>query len=210
MRGLRVRRVIVCLVVGVVATWMGSSLVATALYRGWITEKLIQDKQSTDWPAGVPAAWPSNPSSSRSVHVLFDARNWIDEDGGHTNGYFQMSIDRYGWPSRATTRRSWFVVAPDEIDYLDERALQEFVDRHHPKWPIWDKGIESIQNRIRLPLRPVWPGFAVNTLFYASVAWVALTAPGSVRRWRRTRRGRCPACGYDMSRLNTCPECGGP
>ncbi|MEZ6241931.1 MAG: hypothetical protein R3B57_02710 [Phycisphaerales bacterium] len=60
-----------------------------------------------------------------------------------------------------------------------------------------------------LPLRPIWPGFAIDAVFYAGVCWVMLAAPGVVVRWRRRRRGRCPACGYDLAGLDACPECGG-
>ena len=63
-------------------------------------------------------------------------------------------------------------------------------------------------------LRPIFPGFVVNTLFYAALwgailfasrgAWRAFT------RWRRSRRGLCPRCAYDLagSSAHGCPECG--
>jgi hypothetical protein len=68
-----------------------------------------------------------------------------------------------------------------------------------------------------VPLRPIWPGFAINTLFYAGIlwgGWLMLAAPLALRRRRRIRRGVCPACGYDLrgraadSEANLCPECG--
>ncbi len=65
-----------------------------------------------------------------------------------------------------------------------------------------------------LPLDPVWPGFAFNALSFGGGAWALLAAPSLVgvavgRRRRRRRRGLCVACGYDISGLDTCPECGG-
>ena len=64
-----------------------------------------------------------------------------------------------------------------------------------------------------LPLRPIWPGFAINTIFYAAilwgVLWVLLVIPGSVKRLRRRRRGQCPACGYPVGSSPRCTECGG-
>jgi hypothetical protein len=63
-----------------------------------------------------------------------------------------------------------------------------------------------------LPLLPIWPGFAINTVFYAAVLWMLFVAPFALRRWRRIRRGLCPKCGYDLRGAATdsaaCPECG--
>ncbi len=60
-----------------------------------------------------------------------------------------------------------------------------------------------------LPLRPIWPGFAVNTIFYAALLWLPF-APFTLRRLIRRRRGLCPACGYDLRHAEHegCPECG--
>jgi hypothetical protein len=62
-----------------------------------------------------------------------------------------------------------------------------------------------------LPLRPLWPGFVVNTLLAAAAGWLVLTALGSARwHWRR-RRGHCAYCGYSRRGLApnaVCPECG--
>jgi len=63
-----------------------------------------------------------------------------------------------------------------------------------------------------LPLRPIWPGFAINTVFYAAILWLLFAAPFVLRRWRRIRRGLCPKCAYDLRNRptdsNACPECG--
>ena len=60
-----------------------------------------------------------------------------------------------------------------------------------------------------LPYLPVWPGFAVNTIFYAAIFWLLFAIPGWLRRRRRIKRGLCPACGYDLRASGgNCPECG--
>ncbi len=62
-----------------------------------------------------------------------------------------------------------------------------------------------------LPIRPRWPGFAVNTIFYAAILWLLSLGPWfALRRLDRRRRGLCPACGYDLGHAqhDTCPECG--
>ncbi len=60
------------------------------------------------------------------------------------------------------------------------------------------------------PYRPVWPGFAINTLFYAAILWLLIPGPFALRRLIRRRRGLCPACGYDLrhGEHKACPECG--
>ncbi len=61
-----------------------------------------------------------------------------------------------------------------------------------------------------LPLFPAWPGFTLNTLFYAGLLWLIVAAPGAARRRWRTRRGRCAACGYPIGPGAICSECGTP
>ena len=61
-----------------------------------------------------------------------------------------------------------------------------------------------------LPLHPIWPGFAINTAFYAAILWLLALGPFAARRFTRRRRGRCIKCGYDLSHAEheVCPECG--
>jgi hypothetical protein len=63
-----------------------------------------------------------------------------------------------------------------------------------------------------LPLQPLWPGYAINTIFYGAMLWILFATPRSVRRRLRRRRGLCPACAYDLrgSASQSCPECGRP
>jgi hypothetical protein len=70
--------------------------------------------------------------------------------------------------------------------------------------------LRGTNTRAHVPITPVFPGFAINTIFYAAVLWVLYAAPGSVRRWRRRRRGLCPACAYPVGQSPTCTECGKP
>ena len=64
-------------------------------------------------------------------------------------------------------------------------------------------------NRL-LAYLPIWPGFAINTLFYAGIVWLLIPGPFALRRLIRRRRGLCPACGYDIrhGEHEACPECG--
>jgi hypothetical protein len=59
-----------------------------------------------------------------------------------------------------------------------------------------------------LPLRPISTGFAINTIFYASLIWLLLAAPFAIRRRIRIKQGRCDACGYPIGASDNCTECG--
>jgi hypothetical protein len=58
------------------------------------------------------------------------------------------------------------------------------------------------------PCLPIWPGFAINTILYAAILWLLFAAPGTIRRWRRIKRGLCPECAYPVGSSETCTECG--
>ena len=57
-------------------------------------------------------------------------------------------------------------------------------------------------------LRPIWPGFAINTLFYATILWLLIPGPFALRGFIRRKRGQCPACGYPAGESAVCSECG--
>ena len=64
-----------------------------------------------------------------------------------------------------------------------------------------------------LPLDPTWPGFAINTIFYATLLWLliyGLYGLSALRRFLRVRRGLCPKCAYPMGESSVCSECGKP
>ncbi|MEE9128699.1 MAG: hypothetical protein V3T84_01680 [Phycisphaerales bacterium] len=60
-----------------------------------------------------------------------------------------------------------------------------------------------------VPLRPIWLGFAINTVFYALILSVPF-APFTLRRLIRRKRGHCIKCGYDLRGDFSagCPKCG--
>ncbi len=65
----------------------------------------------------------------------------------------------------------------------------------------WQTGLVLRQESEPMPLIPLWPGFLLNTLFYAAPWWFIVATPGATRRWRRRHRGRCVHCGYDLAGL---------
>ncbi len=69
-------------------------------------------------------------------------------------------------------------------------------------------GLTPAIGRREYPFLPIWPGFAVNTLFYAVVLWLLIPGPFALRRFIRVKRGLCPACAYPRGESDLCSECG--
>ena len=68
-----------------------------------------------------------------------------------------------------------------------------------------------------LSLRPIWLGFAFNTIFYVVILRFIMLGPFTARRHLRRKRGHlrfkrgnCTECGYDLrgDYAAGCPECG--
>jgi hypothetical protein len=95
---------------------------------------------------------------------------------------------------------------------------------HNPDWPkpsikfgvnvgvptqasAWPFGVFELR---ALPFCPLWPGSAINTIFYGAILWLLWITPGKVRRFVRIRQGRCPSCGYQIAEGvgPRCSECG--
>lgn len=60
------------------------------------------------------------------------------------------------------------------------------------------------------PYRPMPLGFTVNTLLYAALLFLLTLGLSVFKRRRRLRGGLCVRCGYDITGLTACPECGTP
>ena len=129
-----------------------------------------------------------------------------------------MSTIRAGWPSSALAGRRW-----ERVSGFDRYVPVPLIGapppstRPPPSVTVqWQTGAmewtrpESLGGasfRV-FPFRPVWPGFALNTVFYAGVLWLLFAAPFALRRWRRIKRGLCPKCGYPVGTSDKCTECG--
>jgi hypothetical protein len=64
---------------------------------------------------------------------------------------------------------------------------------------------------IYVPLRPMWSGFAINTMLYAMVFWVLFAVRFALRRHRRMNCGLCAKCAYPVGTWGgnpVCTECG--
>jgi hypothetical protein len=115
--------------------------------------------------------------------------------------------DARGWP--VLSFRSVLT-----LDYVYDQSLAIWVREVHEVlegFPLPRKQrTEGVRNLRAIPLRPIWPGFAINTIFFAAIFWLVALTPVTARRLMRHKRGHCIKCGYDLrGDLNGgCPECG--
>ncbi len=69
-------------------------------------------------------------------------------------------------------------------------------------------GANGFQRTLPTGVQPI--GMTANTSIYAAGWFLLLAAPRGLRCWRRSHRGLCARCGYDLHGVhdNCCPECG--
>jgi len=102
---------------------------------------------------------------------------------------------RAGWPMFAVSGTSFGEYRDQRPSELPSRWLLEF-------------GQPASTLRVELPYRLVWPGSAINTVFYAVMLWLLFAAPFTLRRRRRVRKGLCVKCAYPVGESDICTECG--
>ncbi len=142
---------------------------------------------------GLPELLVPNWARDQLLPWQSDSTAQLDEIGYWT-------VDARGWPQLSL----WCVWAtnvgrprPAEGGIqLPERWVME----HDRQW----------LRRTTLPYRPIWSGFAINTIFYAALLWLLIPGPFALRRLLRVRRGLCPKCAYPMGESSVCTECGKP
>jgi hypothetical protein len=142
-----------------------------------------------EWPKPAPAGWPDCYHAVRS-----ETDNW--------GGVWAYSVPGTDHEMRTLEcGRPFLSLQAWSFDHNDGKGEQWFYLLR-----LGDK-----QRGLRLPWFPLWPGFALNTLFYAGLAWGLWQVPLAIRRRRRRRMNRCVKCGYDRAGIAAdakCPECG--
>ena len=110
---------------------------------------------------------------------------------------------RTGWPCVAMQGVRWNFGGPARPPtYVNAASI-------HPKhWTDLQADWDFLFSDRMLPLRPLWLGFALNTLFYAGLLWAMWAGPFALRRMIRKRRGHCPHCNYPIGQSPVCTECG--
>jgi hypothetical protein len=138
------------------------------------------------------------------VHHEMGVPNWSRgaTPPGRNESAWTLIEDCFGWPSLGLLAR----FQSDANCQVRARDWSAGPTITQPRRFVGD--LSDLPYPRVLPLRPIFPGFAINTIFYAAVLWVLFAAPGSVRRRLRRRRGLCPACAYPVGVGGTCTECG--
>jgi hypothetical protein len=187
-------------VVNVAVAWIGA-----AAGSWWQTgPQGDMETEARWWARWSPPGFPSSPYSALTMHE-FAAENTvfsaIETPAGKLVGARRT---RAGWPLLGLEGCLWY--------------------RDPPFGPVVMQDLLCFPNRFVLgqdpaptvlPTRPLWPGFLINTLFYAIILWLLIPGPFALRRVIRIKRGRCPKCGYDLRGAppevgagGGCPECG--
>jgi hypothetical protein len=144
------------------------------------------------------------------VDILVDDPGIDDQPAIRMGAVGQQRIA--GWPMlclQGSAIRTW----ADPSMPLDERTKQHYLvlpPKALHRTIVEMRGIKIIGLQPWIPLRPLWPGFVINTLFYAGILWLLFAAPFALRRRRRIKRVLCPACAYPVGASDICTECGKP
>jgi len=162
------------------------------------------DDDDADWwrnhvgPVEDTSVWRATTAREPGVevHYLF----WVS--GSRTAIAIRVWA---GWPAFCLTGARW------EVYERETSNLSPVSD--------WGQSIKALLSDVSL-VEPIWPGFLLNTIFYAIIVWLLIPGPFVLRRLIRIRRGRCPKCGYDLRGQPPeagagavrgpagCPECG--
>lgn len=173
------------------STWHVSTAELPGAYR--VTAWSVPPRRPGDWLVTHPR---------RATRLVSDPADelpdWVqsvvsNEIGGPERSNGLIVIDARGLPLRAL----YFV------GYAPEQVISGGLPV--PGW----RGESLFRSASALPYRLVWPGFAVNTLFYAAILWLLIASCLALRRFLRLRRGLCPKCAYPMGESAVCTECGG-
>ena len=115
------------------------------------------------------------------------------------------SWERTGWPMRAlycSTSAHELAYTTDAGEVLaagSEGKIDQGIELSPERFAVSSSPLRVSTWRA-LPLRPLWPGFGVNTIIYAVLGWLCFSGLFQARRCIRRKRGdRHNACGYSSA-----------
>jgi hypothetical protein len=163
-----------------------------------VSNDMYDPKQNPLGRSGIGAA---------NAFKVARAEWWLEVYPATTDGNWGHSVLITGWPWRALRSEHGL-------------AAQWLPPPLGADWQFlsWKAGIVAPQGwtgmHSCLGVRPLFPGFALNTALYAATWYLLLFTPlplyRAARRRSRVSRGMCPACAYNLegSPSGPCPECG--
>ena len=166
-----------------------------------------------------------------TIGLAWRATRWHRNETLNCDLEATLSLVGSGWQTQGLTtdggwEMNWHTGGAPRND-MEEFSIPGFLYRHaitdgqgtitiNAGWPMyalkrdWPSEQFGADRSVRGLREPIWPGFAVNTLFYAGVLWVVFAGPLALRRMIRRRRGQCPTCAYPIGQSPVCTECGTP
>jgi hypothetical protein len=179
-------------------------LVAWRCHRfGWMEGKRTKIENPM-WPIRVPSSWPHEPrwgewTEAGSIAFSRFIKHWPESRGGVEHA---VIVYESGWPRRAMIRYLPVVGGSSPPKVPDIGMLHLGVPSP------FNLQSTNIPHANYLPVLPLWPGFAINTIFYGTFVFAAMAGASALKRRRRIKRGLCVQCAYPITGLTRCPECG--
>lgn len=136
---------------------------------------------------------------ANEVKVYPESIWWPSEAVTFDQSFFAL---RSGWPCRSLlawrTVESFEVAGELVFENVDHAAASfQYLKRARP-----------FDSALILPLKPQWPGFVFNTVFYAAVCYGVMRLVRFTLKSKRSQKGLCNECGYLTGLSSRCPECG--
>lgn len=148
------------------------------------------------WRATVLPAADKEPIEVARLERCLMGSDAVSMHWAREHSYSAAYRCRFGLPLRSLDYSTW-MIHPDAPG----------APGWHFSWH-WRFGRPHHADTVYLPLTPIWSGFAIDTLFFATLAGVVLGGWRWMIRWRRVKRGLCPACKYPIGTSPVCTECG--
>ncbi len=183
------------LVLGAVTTVAVAWVCAVQVKQLFLGYTAIDDEDAAWWSRRAPAAYRDGPADwvlTRQGIGVQERSLWAPVRIGSARRVTRHRRIRVGWPLHALEGVLW--TTPDPKRSVTAEAILEVTGRGGA--------------RERLPLRPLWPGFLVDSIAGGAVLWLLVNTPRGVRRLGRRLRSRCPGCGYPVGSSPVCTECG--
>ncbi len=209
--------VIACLAAGVLVTigvaWAGA---AWTDMRGQIMS--VSGTGGLSLPIAAPGHWRATQNVQEYGGRFASRTEWagladLASDDTRAVGWRLRHVEA-GWPWRSMRITvAYEYEVPRTSDPAQHRRVlsdEWGVLSGGMRLPEWVRRV-LVMKSDRLPLRPMWPGWALSTGLYAGLAWLWFVAPRVWLRAQRRRRGECEGCGYELAGLaagSVCPECG--